>query len=320
MTTRFGQNPVLILAFNRPELAAQLLAKVLERYRPLRLYFAVDGPRAEHPADIANIKRVTALVDSVPKETTVFKLLRTKNLGCRLAIPEAINWFFENETAGIILEDDIDPSVAFFRFCDAGLTRFENDLSILHINGYVSVGDYPTRIDSLYRTTFPHPWGWATWRRAWRLYDDSLLDASRETRRDLIASAVSDPDTRRFYDLAFELAHQRKLDAWDYPWMLSCWKHGGAAITPAGRLAGNKGIGADSTHSWNAPHLCNDKQLEVQPKEGAALLNDRAMTEQFHRYFQGSSSRYKRVRMFASTLAPREVHRFFRRIRGHFMK
>ncbi len=36
----------------------------------------------------------------------------------------AIDWFFENEEAGIILEDDCHPSQDFFRFQDEMLDRY----------------------------------------------------------------------------------------------------------------------------------------------------------------------------------------------------
>ena len=34
------------------------------------------------------------------------------------AISSAIDWFFEKEESGIILEEDLIPSSSFFLFCD----------------------------------------------------------------------------------------------------------------------------------------------------------------------------------------------------------
>ena len=113
MPPSIGQS---LFLFNRPERTAQLLAKVLEFYRPQRLYFAVDGPRVDHPADIAKTMQVAALEELIPKETIVSKPIRNPNLGCRRAVSEAITCFLENEASGITLKDDMDHLVAFLRF------------------------------------------------------------------------------------------------------------------------------------------------------------------------------------------------------------
>ena len=34
-----------------------------------------------------------------------------------------INWFFENEEEGVILEDDVLPIQSFFEYCDELLER-----------------------------------------------------------------------------------------------------------------------------------------------------------------------------------------------------
>ena len=311
-----GKNAVLVLAFNRPERTAQLLEKIQQLYRPRTLYLAVDGPRAGHPTDAVKVGKVAALAESIPAEIRVHKLTREKNLGCRRAVSEAITWFFRQETAGIILEDDINPSRAFFDFCDEGLQRFENDPAVFHINGYLSTGSYHTRKDCLYRTTFPHVWGWATWRRAWNFYDDACMEGSRSASENAIAYATTDPDTRRFYDLAFELTRQGKLDSWAFRWMLSSWRQAAVAIAPSETTVTNVGIGPDSTHSRFADHLEAREQTPSAPPPNAPILDDHAFNEQFHRYFHQSTSRSRLLRMQASTFLPNRVHRFLRHFRG----
>ena len=54
-------------------------------------------------------------------------LFREKNLGCKLAVSSGIDWFFENEGMGIILEDDCFPSQSFFWFCEELLERYKDD-------------------------------------------------------------------------------------------------------------------------------------------------------------------------------------------------
>lgn len=93
--------PVLMLGFNRPERTRASLAAA-RRARPSRLYIAVDGPRAGRSDDEALTREVRAVADLVDWPCRVKTLFRECNLGCARAISEAITWFFEQETHGII--------------------------------------------------------------------------------------------------------------------------------------------------------------------------------------------------------------------------
>ena len=46
--------PILILAYNRPDLVARVM-QVVQIYRPSRLYLACDGPRPQKDGDIKRV-------------------------------------------------------------------------------------------------------------------------------------------------------------------------------------------------------------------------------------------------------------------------
>src|SRR5262245_37089210 len=62
-------------------------------------------------------------------------LFRERNLGCRKRVSTAIDWFFEHEEEGIILEDDCLPSRCFFAYCSTLLERYRLDERIMCISG-----------------------------------------------------------------------------------------------------------------------------------------------------------------------------------------
>ena len=62
-------------------------------------------------------------------------LFRTNNLGCKKAVSSAIEWFFEHEEEGIILEDDCVPDHSSFKFCNKLLKRYRDDRRIMAISG-----------------------------------------------------------------------------------------------------------------------------------------------------------------------------------------
>ena len=60
-------------------------------------------------------------------ECKVHLKFNNKNLGCKKSVINAINWFFENEESGIILEEDCIPNESFFYFCAALLDKYKNN-------------------------------------------------------------------------------------------------------------------------------------------------------------------------------------------------
>ena len=90
----------------------------------------------------------------------VKKLYSEKNLGCRIAMTKAINWFFENETEGIILEEDCIPDKDFIPFCTILLDKFREDKKIWTISGTNHQDGIIRGNGSYYLSKYFHCWGW----------------------------------------------------------------------------------------------------------------------------------------------------------------
>ena len=103
--------PILLLAFNRPLLTKKVFSKIRE-VKPKKLYIAIDGPRNNHKSDIENIKKEKEVFNNVDWDCKVFYLNRDFNLGCKISVSGAIDWFFEQETRDN-LEDDCLPNIDF---------------------------------------------------------------------------------------------------------------------------------------------------------------------------------------------------------------
>ncbi|HEY0608202.1 MAG TPA: hypothetical protein VGD35_01070, partial [Chitinophaga sp.] len=123
------QSPILFLVFNRPQLTEQVFSRI-RSVQPARLYIAADGPRKDRPEDIAACEQVRQVVSGVDWPCQLQTLFSDQNKGCRLAVSDAIQWFFDQEEEGIILEDDCYPAYSFFSFCDTLLARFRNDTRV----------------------------------------------------------------------------------------------------------------------------------------------------------------------------------------------
>lgn len=309
-----GMLPVLVLAFNRPAATERLLRRVAEIYDPRRIYVAVDGPRPGRDDDRVKVGAVRALARRATGDDSERLLLRERNLGCMRAVSGAISWFFRSESAGIILEDDIEPSAGFFDFCEHGLRAAALDPALMHVGGsLIRPPRWRPRAPAS-RTTYPHVWGWATTRAAWASFDPGILARPPGELRALIHRAVRGGRARLFYRLAFSLTRQGKLDSWAYRWVASVWRAGGHALVPSENLVINRGFGTDSTHTWRNREAERATLGEwTPPASDHPAPFDHELSEGMHCLGQGADSWLKLVRMSLSVPVPAGVFRNVRR-------
>ena len=103
-------------------------AWAIRKAKQPRFYVAADGPRVDKPGEAEKVEQVRRIATQVDWDCEVKTLFRDKNLGCGKAVSSAIDWFFENEEEGIILEGDCLPSQSFFWFCEELLERYRGDM------------------------------------------------------------------------------------------------------------------------------------------------------------------------------------------------
>lgn len=249
--------PVLLIVFNRP---AQTRAAIerLKRIGARRLYIAADGPRAGHPTDAERCAEVRSIISALDRGPEVKYLLRDANLGCKRAVGEALGWLFDQEDRGIILEDDIDPDPSFFPFCDELLERYKDDERIGIISGCNFTSGEVRPDASYFFLRNLHMWGWATWRRVWRLVDLDMSDWNDRRSADFIRRLYGAPwATQQAWERHFDNAvNRRRTDVWDYQVCYALWRRGMLGIAPAVNLIDNDGFGADATHPSAAKPRC----------------------------------------------------------------
>jgi hypothetical protein len=241
--------PVLILAFDRPDLTRQVLDRVWQS-GVKTVFLAVDGPRADRAQDLERVRAVRDLALGLERYCEVKTLFRSRNLGCKVAVSEAISWFFDQVEEGIILEDDCLAEPTFFSFAAELLDLYRNDQRIFMISGdNFQFGRRRTDY-SYYFSRYTHTWGWATWRRAWRLYDHDMKLWPELKAGDWLQDLLQNPAACRYWTRIFDETHAEHNAAWDYRWTFAAWVNAGLSILPNINLVSNIGFGPTGTHTW----------------------------------------------------------------------
>lgn len=231
------------MIFNRPDTTMFVFEKIREQ-RPRKLYVAADGPRAGMSGEGRAVEAVReGVLKGVDWPCSVRTLFQERNLGCKEAIPCAIDWFFHHESEGIILEDDCVPAKTFFRFCEEMLRRYRFETRVMMVAG--TNFNLPMATEAAYVFSLYFPiWGWATWRRAWKHYDRYLLDWP--TVRHSLSDYVPIRQFREMLRSHFDRYFTKSFDTWDAQWVYTGLAQKGLAIIPTRNLISN--IGAYGTH------------------------------------------------------------------------
>ena len=246
-------SPILFLIFNRPETTKKVFSAI-KKAQPLRLYIAADGPRSEIPEEANRCELSRNIALNVDWDCEVKTLFRDHNLGCRLAVSQAIDWFFRHEPEGIILEDDCLPSQSFFWFCQEMLEFYRNDKAVGAICGFYSNELEYTPNASYFFSRYLRVWGWAGWRRSIEGYDtniDFLIEKQNTWKKDIFSG--TEIILKNYWQNIFEEVRSGKIDTWDTQLQYLLWLKKQWVATSSINLIKNIGW-SEGTHVQKKDH------------------------------------------------------------------
>lgn len=259
---------VLFLVFNRLDTTKQVF-EAIRQAKPPRLYVTADGSRETKEGEEEKVKAVRDyIISNIDWKCEVKTLFREQNHGCKMAVSGAIDWFFENEEMGIILEDDCLPSQSFFWFCEELLERYKDDMRVGMISGDNFQKGIKRGEADYYFSLYSHIWGWASWANRWKNYDVMLNHIKDSS---FIDDLFENKQTKKYWLNVFEEMKEQKIDTWDYQWTFTLWNNRQLTILPNINLVKNIGFGADATHTTGESALSNLEHFNIvlknHPKE-----------------------------------------------------
>jgi len=239
------KKPVLFIVFNRPNETFQVF-EAIKLYKPVKLYIAGDGPRKNKKSDIQLCEQTRNILKFIDWECEIKTLFRNENIGCKFNVSNAIDWFFENEEDGIILEDDVVPNIDFFNFCEYCLNKYAEDDRIMMITGTNYLSNEHLNSTYFY-SKYYSIWGWATWKRAWKNYDVKMQKWNDPKIKLDIKYMFNGNYIWRHFKYTFDALNSYNINTWDIQWVFTCIINNGYCITPKVNLVSN--IGVCGTHS-----------------------------------------------------------------------
>lgn len=184
-------NPVLIIAFNRPVHLRNLINS-LRPLSPKKIYVSVDGPRLSNKKDAELVRQVREEIQKIDWTNDLNVTYQTENVGLRISVSQAVSRVLEECDCVIVLEDDVIVGSDFLKFMNFSLDKFQSDSRIGHISGYNLVPrNHLSNPDDLVRLSrYPESYAWATWSDRWRHYDSGILDNKKISKSILAEDAL----------------------------------------------------------------------------------------------------------------------------------
>lgn len=274
--------PVVLFVYNRPAhtretltaLQANVMADVTD------LYIFADGPRPDATTqDLENIKATRAVLREQIWCAKTVVTEREANIGLAANIIDGVTRIVNRYGRVIVLEDDIVTSPSFLTFMNESLDLYANDTAVAHIAGFsfpwidkdkVGADTYFYRVASC--------WGWATWDRAWRHYNDNAIE---------LFVSLCEKNMLGKFDLNYSGAFISQLNrnitgqgrTWAVKWYASAMLEGGLSLHPSVSLVNNVGFDSTGTNTPATNVFYHEKlgilwKPELQPvKENRYVAN-----------------------------------------------
>ena len=252
--------PVALFVYRRPEHVRNTINALKNNIGAVNtdLIIFSDGPPAEPETEIeSDVARVRAELEEISGFKSVRIVLRGCNMGLAGNIISGVSEILSESDRIIVLEDDLDTSPYFLTFMNEALAKFKDNTNIGHIHGYMyPIPDMPDAVI----TRWVGSWGWATWQRAWKLFEP---DGKRSLEKIEASQAEKTFDMEARFTRMLRRQVEGQNNSWAIRWYASLFLNNMYTVNAGRSLVRNMGNDDSGTHS--KIDTCYDVELATFP-------------------------------------------------------
>ena len=241
-----SKTPVALFTYNRPAHAGRALASLARchRFDDCQVYLFCDGSKGGH--DQAAVEASRKVVRDWAAQHGAEVIERPDNLGLARSIVAGVTDLCARLGRVIVLEDDMQVSPDFLDYMIQALDRYESEAVVYQISAFMFPAALSNEADA-YFLPLTTTRGWATWERAWRIFDWQATGARER---------LADPEIRKRFDLDGNYPYSNMLedrlagknDSWGILWWWAVFQTGGLVLHPRTSLVWMDGFDGTGTH------------------------------------------------------------------------
>lgn len=250
--------PIALFVYKRPEHTGRVL-DYLSRCRGVSkstLFVFSDG--AKKPEDIILVEQTREVVKNIRWDGRVHMIESPVNKGLANSIISGVTSLVNEYGRVIVLEDDLLVAPHFLEYMNLSLECYTLEDKVLQISGHMFPVEIAAKEDAVFMP-LTTSWGWATWKRAWGLFDAEASGYEILLKDKMLRKCFNLNGSYPYTEMLIRQM-EGKVDSWAIRWYWSFFKAGGLCLYPKVSLVYNIGMDGSGTHCG---HLASKNELPM---------------------------------------------------------
>lgn len=298
--------PIALFTYSRAEHTKKVVESLLqnEEARSSDLFVFSDGAKDDSKLDA--VKENREYIHTIRGFKSVTIIERDKNWGLSSSLIAGITDIVTEYEQVIVVEDDLIVSPYFLRFMNDGLRKYADDERVSSISAFLN--PVCEHVPNTFFLRYFACWGWATWKRAWNLFNPDANDLLKQLRWK--TNEFNIKGSSNFYGMLY-CQKLRLIDSWAIRFYASLFLKGKLQLFPGQTMAIQQGMDGSGTHSGIDATYSNMK-LSHSP----IILHDIPVVES-HEMYMAFSKFYSNISSASFLLKQYErLKSFIRRLIG----
>ena len=316
--------PVILFVYNRPHLVRQTLESLMANHlsKESELFIYADGPKPNSSdIQLSKIQEVRKIIAERKWCGKVNIIESDQNIGLASSVINGVSKIVNKFGNAIIVEDDVILSPFFLTFMNDGIEMYKDDPKVLSIGSW----NYFSKSNSFSKDTFffrfPDTKGWATFERAWKLFEKDPKIALEKLKSKGMLNAFNADLNYPYFTKMLEAQIEHKINSWAIRWTATGLIHDMVSLFPKYSLSKDVGFGSDATHDTSV-HDYNKDLLVYQDRinvEKIEVTDNLSAVDQWRQFYLDNFIPKKTVRTVtgnaAKKIVPNSVVELYRRLR-----
>lgn len=231
-------SPIAIFCFDRPKHLENLLTSLSQNkeFKDSIVYFFQDGYKEN--TNLTDWHGVKDVIEKYCSNISHFHIISNVNKGCDQSEIDGVTFVLNKHNSVIVLEDDLIVSRTFLNYMNSGLKIFAKNSNVTSINAfsYNINKDFP----SYFFIKGGNPLGWATWRRAWKYFNND---------GEYLYHKLEETNSLKDYNFGGTVELLKSNKFWDVKWYASQYLIGGLGLFPNHSFSFHSGFDETATHN-----------------------------------------------------------------------
>ena len=168
-------SPICLFTYNRLSETKQTIEALKQNCLASKseLFIFSDGPKDN--SDLSKVIDVRQYLKTISGFKSINIYEARENKGLANSIVSGVTKIIKKYGRVIVLEDDIITSYGFLRYMNDALNYYIYEDDVMQVSSFMFPIDTKYLPDSFFYQANTC-WGWGTWARAWKFYDDNTTN------------------------------------------------------------------------------------------------------------------------------------------------